>query len=166
MSASIAPELFTIFALLYLWVRGIHLARRSISIDSVGFSFRAGVVILIWGALAVRLFTDGDVAGFVAPFFFFGLVAVALARVESVSQTPGSSEASGSGFWIGSAVVAVALLVGLGSIVAVFFTGGGLAGVLRLLSPLLLVVAGGPGWGGLAGLWPFGGAAVLVPAWT
>jgi hypothetical protein len=139
-SKSIAPELITIFTLLYLWARGIHLARRSISIDSVGFSFRAGVLVLVWGALVIRLFTDGDVSSFVAPFFFFSLVAVALARIEEVSQTRGSSGASSSGFWIGSAVAAVAVLVGLSSMVAVFFSGGGLSNVLRFLSPLLIVV--------------------------
>jgi hypothetical protein len=140
LSASPTGELLTIFPLLYLWARGIHLARRSLSVESVGFSFRAGVVIFVWCALALALFGNGNAAGFVAPFFFFGLVAVALARVEEVSRMPGSSRAPGGGVWISSAVVAVALVVLLSSLVALFFSGGALAQVLRLFSPVVVVL--------------------------
>ena len=81
-------------------------------------------------------------AGFVVPFFFFALVAVALARVEEVSRLPrsGSGRAGFAGFWIGSTVGAVALLMLLGMVVAVFFYGGGLRQVLHWLSPLWLLV--------------------------
>lgn len=138
LSATFANELLAIFTLLYFWARGIHLARRSVSAEAVGFSFRSGVVIFIWVAVVVALFVNGDASSFIAPYFFFGLVSVALARIEEVSQLPGSRQAPNSSFWVGSMVVATALVVLLSSLVAVFFYGGSLEQILRFLSPLLI----------------------------
>jgi hypothetical protein len=136
----------TIMVLIYLWVRAIHLANRSLSAEQVGFSFRSGVVILVVVALLVQVFTALDASGFVIAYFFFALVAVALARVEEVSRLPNSTRVPFSSFWIGSTVGAVAVLVVLGMAVALFLTGGGLERLLRLLAPLLhlvqIVVAG------------------------
>jgi hypothetical protein len=140
LSAAIADDVIAVFTLLFLWARGIHLARRSLSVEAVGFSFRSGVIIFMWVALPAKLFTDTDVASLIPPYFFFALVAVALARVESVSREPGSRRAAGSSFWIGSAVIAVGLVVLLGLVVAAFFSGGGLTQVLVFLSPLLVLV--------------------------
>jgi len=126
--------------LIYFWARGIHLARRSLSLQGVAFSFRAGVVILIAGALLMHFLSDLDAAGFVIPYFFFALLAVALARIEEVSQVPNSSRSVFSGFWIGSTLASVGLLVLLGMGVALFFYGGGLQGVIDWLWPAVVVV--------------------------
>ena len=130
----------SIMLLIYLWARAIHLANRSLSIDQVGFSFRSGVVVLVGVSLLVQLFTALDASGFVIAYFFFALVAVALARVEEVSRLPNSTRVPFSSFWIGSTVGAVAFLVVLGMAVALFLTGGGLERLLRLLTPLLQIV--------------------------
>ncbi len=130
----------TIMLLIYLWARAIHLATRSLSTETVGFSFRSGVLILVVVASLVTAFTALDVSGFVVGFFFFALVSVALARVEEVSLMPNSTRAPFSGFWIGSTVGAVAVLVMLGGVVALLLTAGGLERLLRLLAPLLQAV--------------------------
>jgi hypothetical protein len=135
-----------VMILVYLWARGIHLANRSVSAESVGFSFRAGVVILIAVSFSIRLATRLDVSGFVVPYFFFALVAVALARIEDVKLLPDSDSRRGlaaapfGGFWIGTTVAAVAVLVLLGMVMAAFFSGGGLERVLKWLSPLWIAV--------------------------
>jgi hypothetical protein len=129
-----------IMALVYLWSRAVHLANRSLTADSVGFSFRSGVVVLIGASFLIGLFADLDVSGFVIPYFSFALVAVALARIEEVSLLPNSTHAPFSGFWIGSSVGAVVVLVLLGTVVVFFFLGGGLATVFRWLTPLLFVL--------------------------
>ena len=138
------PEMLASLTLVYLWARGIHLARRSISVDSVGFSFRAGIIILIWFGLGLTLITGREMTPFVIPYFFFALTAIALARIEETSQLPGGSRAHFSGYWVGWSVAAVALLVALGMVVALFFYGGSLEQVLGWLSPvfnlLLLLV--------------------------
>ena len=130
----------TIMLLIYLWARAIHLANRSLSTEQVGFSFRSGVVLLVVVAFFVQVFTALDASGFVIAYFFFALVSVALARVEEVSRLPNSTRVPFSGFWIGSTLAAVAVLVVLGTAVALFLTGGGLERVLRLFAPLLQVV--------------------------
>ena len=130
----------SIMLLITLWARAIHLANRSLSVDQVGFSFRSGVVVLVVVSLLVQVFTALDTSGFVIAYFFFALVAVALARVEEVSRLPNSTRVPFSSFWIGSTVGAVAVLAVLGLAVALFLTGGGLGRLLRLLAPLLQVV--------------------------
>jgi len=130
----------SIMFLIYLWARAIHLANRSLSIEQVGFSFRSGVVILVIISFLVKVFTSLDVSGFVIAYFFFALVAVALARVQEVSRLPNSTRVPFSGFWLGSTVGAVAVLVVLGMAVTLFLTGGGLVRLLRLLAPLLQIV--------------------------
>ncbi len=130
----------TVMLLVYLWARAIHLANRSLSSDSVGFSFRSGVVVLIAFAFLIKIFTKLDLGGFVIPYFFFALLAVALARIDEVRMLPNSSRVPFTGFWIGSTVVAVAVLTFLGLLVAIFFTGGGLDRVLEWLSPVILLI--------------------------
>jgi len=145
--AAVMPSSWmAVMILVYLWARAIHLADRSFAAESVGFSFRAGVVILIAAALFIRLLTKQDVSGFVVPYFFFALGAVALARIEDVKLLPNSGGGRGlaaapfSGFWIGATVAAVGVLVLLGMVVALFFCGGSLDQVLKWLSPLWIVV--------------------------
>jgi hypothetical protein len=132
--------------LIFLWARGIQLARRSMSVESVGFSFRAGLIILIVESLLLGITVRADFSGLVMPYFFFSLVAVALARVDEVSRAPNSSQVGYSGFWIGSSVAAVVVLVLAGTIVAALFSGGGLEQILAWLAPAFylfwMVIAG------------------------
>ena len=126
--------------LVFLWARGIHLAHRSLSLQSVGFSFRSGVIILIVGSLLVHFSTELDASGFVVPYFFFSLVAVALARIEEVSQMPNSSRGGFASFWIGATVAAAGLLVALSMGLALFFYGGGLQQIISWLWPAVVVL--------------------------
>jgi hypothetical protein len=133
-------EWAAILIMVYLWVRGIHLARRSLSVQSVGFSFRAGVVILMLVAVVLSGPLKEDVSVFIVPFFFLALAAVALARVEEVAMAPNSSAVKFSGFWIGTTLGAVALLMVVSMAVALFFYGGGLEQILRWLYPVFVLV--------------------------
>ena len=130
----------TVMLVIYLWARAIHLANRSLSTEPVGFSFRSGVLVMIAVTFLVDVFTSLDVSGFVLGYFFFSLVAVALARVEEISRAPNSTPVPFIGFWMGTTVGAVALLIALGAVLALFLTGGGLQHILRWLTPVLRVV--------------------------
>jgi hypothetical protein len=133
-------EWIAAFSLVFFWARGIALARRSLSAESVAFSFRLGIVLLAGVALVAHVLADQEISGFIAAYFFFALAAVALARVEEVGSLPNSSPAGFGGFWVGSTVAAVAGLVLVGLVVAAFFYGGGLEQVLRWLQPVWLVL--------------------------
>jgi len=129
----------TIVLLIYLWARAVHLANRGLSTEQVGFSFRSGVLLLVVATVLVQVRTSLDASGFVLAYFFFALVAVALARIEEIRWLPNSTHVPFSGFWIGSTVGAVAILVVLGAAFVLFLTGGGLQLILGWLSPLLRV---------------------------
>jgi len=133
-------EWIAAFSLVFFWARGIALARRSLSAESVALSFRLGIVLFTGVALIAHVLADQEVSGFIAAYFFFALVAVALARVEEVSSLPNSSPAGFGGFWVGSTVAAVTGLVLLGLVVAAFFYGGGLEQVLRWLQPVWIAL--------------------------
>ena len=132
-------EFVAMFTLAYLWARGIHLARRSLSAESVGFSFRSGVVILIGITWGISLLRSTDMVGFIILYFFFALLAVALARVEEVSRAPNSTRVRFGCFWVGATIASVGALVVVGIGVAILFYGGTLEVVLRWLLPLLIV---------------------------
>jgi hypothetical protein len=80
LTSGVPLEFIATMTLIYLWARGIHLARRSLSARSVGFSFRSGVVVLIAVTWATSQFASADLPDFIVPYFFFALVAVALGR--------------------------------------------------------------------------------------
>jgi uncharacterized membrane protein YidH (DUF202 family) len=140
LTALVPDEVLAALALIYLWARGMHLARRSISTESAGYSFRSGIVIFIWFGLGIALLTGKDLTPYILPFFFFALVAIALARIEEISHLPGGSQAPFSGYWAGSSIVAVALLLLLGMAVALFFNGGSLRQILTWLSPVFYLL--------------------------
>jgi hypothetical protein len=134
---AIPDEWVAIMTVIYFWTRGIMLARRSLSADSVGFSFRAGIAIFVWFAMVITLMTGQDASAFVVSFFFFSLIAMALARIEEVSQMRGSSLARFGAFWLGWTVGAVVLLTLVGALLAALLYKGGLQ---RLLFPFVLIL--------------------------
>ncbi|MEJ2734112.1 MAG: DUF4129 domain-containing protein [Anaerolineae bacterium] len=140
LAAAMPITWITVMVLIFVWARAVHMANRSLLSGSIGFSFRVGVVLLIVLVFFVRVLTDLDATAFVIPYFFFALIAVALARIEEVSHLPNSTRISFSGYWIGSTVVAVAVLVVVGTGVAFFFYGGGLRRVLQWLYPVWFVL--------------------------
>jgi len=83
----IPPALVIFVAVLYIWLRGIQLAQRELDVESVGFSFRAGIIAFLWLFLLSLLGSPADATPYAFAFFFVGLVAVALGRIESVSQS-------------------------------------------------------------------------------
>jgi hypothetical protein len=136
-AASLLSAWPTGMLLVVTWARAVHLANRSLSAESIGFSFRAGILILAAAVVFVRFLTTRDTSVFVIFYFFFALVAVALARVEQVSHSPSSARGQFSRYWIGAAIGAVGGLITLGLGLVAFLQIGGLTRVLRLLSPLL-----------------------------
>lgn len=137
----------TVMVLIFIWARAIHLANRSLYAGSIGFSFRGGVVILFALTFFARVLANLnlDCAGCVIAYFFFSLIAVALARIEEISRLPNSSQISFSGYWIGSTLVAVTVLVVLGSGVAFLFYGGGLRQLLEWLWFVVQIIVVGLG---------------------
>ena len=107
--------LVIVVVVLYLWWRGISLGQQSLTFAKVGFYFRLGIVVFIWYLFLVFFGPSQEVTLLVFVYFFFGLIAVALARIEQVSQLKGGIRSPFNAYWLGVLVLAtiVVLLVAL-----------------------------------------------------
>jgi len=83
---SLPTEVIISAMLLYLWWRGVSIGQRSLNFQGVAFSFRLGVLLIAFSIPWLPTYGAYDLAPFVVFFFFFGLMAVALARVEEVNR--------------------------------------------------------------------------------
>jgi hypothetical protein len=134
---SLPPEVGVSAIVLFLWWRGISIGQRDLAFQGVAFSFRLGVLLLVFSAPLLSILVAYDsTTVFILPFFFFSLLAVALARVEEVNRAKGGVGAPFNFTW---------LAILLGSIVAVLVTARlisrvysveGFAQVLRWLRPV------------------------------
>jgi len=139
MSASLAralvafpPEGALFILVFYLWWRGVSLSHRSLSSASVGFSFRAGVLMLLASSPVAILLPSFDARIPVLAFFFFGLLALAIARIGEA----GLSSASDWRYWMAVLMVASALVLAAGVAFSSVYSLRGFQTLLRWLSPL------------------------------
>lgn len=100
-------------AALFLWWRGLALGRRDYTFPTVAFAFRSGLLLLVAGVLALALVARDQVMAFILPFFFFGLLAVALARLEDVGRVKGEVGRIFDRAWLGILLVVAGLTIGL-----------------------------------------------------
>ncbi len=130
-----------IVAVLLFWWRGLALAGRPLDVETVGYFFRSGVLLMaIAVGLAARL-VDWSTIPFVLSYFFLGLVAIALARAEEVGRWRTGLPFPFSAGWLLSILAAagatVLIAVGLISL----FTGENLVQILSGLGPIWMVVS-------------------------
>ncbi len=84
-TAALRPPLLLLLINAYLWIRVAAATDRGISFFGVGVTFRLGLLLaIIGGALLTTVGGQptGDAITFFAIFFAFGLIAVALARID------------------------------------------------------------------------------------
>lgn len=124
-------------AVMFLWWRGLALGRREYTFETVAYAFRSGLLLLVIGTLLLSYVTRDQILIFIAPFFFFGLLAVALARLEEVGQIKGDVGRTFDLMWLGILVLVAALTVGLASgLLAWLARPAGLETLRALWSPL------------------------------
>lgn len=123
-------------SVLVLWWRGVSLSRRSFTFQAVALSFRVGVLVLAVAAAVLELLVGRQVYLLIYLFFFSGLVAVALARMEEVGVGRGPHGRSFEAFWAGLALLGAAVLVALGSVWAAVASPAGRALIARLWAPI------------------------------
>lgn len=101
-------------SVLFLWWRGLALSRREFEFDSVAFSFRSGLLLLVVGTLLLSTMLERQVLAFIFPFFLFSLVAVSLARLEEVGQIRGEVGRLFDLTWLAILGATIALVLGVG----------------------------------------------------
>jgi hypothetical protein len=136
-SEHVPVEVVALLAVFFVWWRGMGLGNRAYTHDGVGFSFRAGVVLLLWNAaLSALVGQRVPILGFAFAYFFFGLLAVGLARVYDLERQPESGGVVSTRFWMGATVggILATLLVALVAVQLV--TVGNLHAVVKWLNPI------------------------------
>jgi len=147
---AISKDLSTFLLVLFLWWRGLVLAQRRISGDSVAFRFRLGLVMLAATTLVGGFILPWPVTGFVFLFFFASLLGIALARAEDVGQQYGGSHSPFGLGWLTTLVVVCLAVLLVAAGVAALLTGENVSLVLKpvldVLRFILLALVYVTGW--------------------
>jgi hypothetical protein len=121
------PFVFALIAALYLWWRGISLARSQLYFNNIYTTFSIELatlvfLVILWGnsfkSNPLRSLTS-DIGIYIAGFFFFGLAALALANLRVILERikkKGESSRNFSRRWLTIilSVIGVIVLFGLG----------------------------------------------------
>jgi hypothetical protein len=136
----IHPSFIIFLASHFLWWRGIQLAQRDLGMASVSFSFRVGIIAFLWLFL-IRVFgfpIDATPSAFA--YFFLGLIALGLARIEEVSQSHLGIRSPFNASWMGI-LTGSALMVSALSVLAVsLFSLRNMAAVMNWLRPVFALL--------------------------
>lgn len=139
----IPMEAIAMLAVFFLWWRGMGLGNREYTLGQAGFSFRAGIVLLMWNAaLAALLGRSIPILGFAFVFFFFGLLSIGLARVTEIEQQPESGGQVSTGFWLGATLGGIISVLGLALATTQLVTVGNVRVLLQWLRPLWRLLEG------------------------
>jgi hypothetical protein len=133
-------ELVILVAVLFLWWRGLRLGQDTPTVVLAGLRFRAGVVIFVVFMFFFVLYITRDLTPYVVAFFFCGLMAVAMARVEEVTRLRGGQAVPLGRSWLGVLALATLLVIGAGVGLTSFLLGPLPGEVLGWLSPLWIVL--------------------------
>jgi hypothetical protein len=126
---------------LYLWWRGIELAQKSLSIESVGFSFRLGIVAFLWLFLAKVFFFTADAVPYALLYFLVGLMVMGLARIEDVGRSHVGIHSPFNAAWL-TILAGSALAVSASSLLVVnVFSFRNIAAMVDVLQPVIALVA-------------------------
>jgi hypothetical protein len=133
----VPPDLVLLLLVFFLWWRGMSLGTREHRFDRVSFSFRAGIVLLMWNAaLSALLGWRIPILGFAFVYFFFGLFAVGLSRIYDLELQPESGGRVSTPFWLGSTLGGIVAVLLVALLATQLITVGNLQIVARLLNPL------------------------------
>ena len=134
---AIPPQLALFLAGLFIWWRGLRLGQDTLVSMAVGRRFRAGIVMLMF-YLIVSALSTGEVPALLLPaYFFFGLVAIALARIIELGEIRGGVRAPFTGSWLGILAGSALSAVALGLLAASLLSVERLQTWLDRLRPLL-----------------------------
>lgn len=140
-SEAIPADLVLLLAVFFLWWRGLTLGTREHTFERIGFSFRAGIVLLMWNAaLSALVGWRIPILGFAVAFFFFGLLAVGLGRVYDLELQPESGGRISTPFWLTSTLGAIAAVLLLAVLAAQLLTVGNISAIMRALAPIWRVL--------------------------
>jgi len=98
----------------FLWWRAVTFLQRDINFFIIGYDFRKGVLALLATTSFFRLLSGQSALLFIVVFFFFGLLAVALGRMEDKALTTDEGRAPIGRTWLGIVGLSVLAVTGIG----------------------------------------------------
>ena len=132
---SLPPEASVVVIILFLWWRGLRIGQRNLAFQGVTFSFRLGILLLVFST--PLLSTLGyDFTILILPFFFFSLMAVALARVEEVNQAKGGVGAPFNFTWLAILLGSIVVVLITAWLISRIYSVEGFSQILRWLEPV------------------------------
>lgn len=135
---SLPPEVGVSAIVLFLYWRGISISQRHLSFQGVAFSFRLGVLLLIFSVSLLSAFAVPVSTTFILLFFFFSLLAVALARVEEVNQVRGGVGAPFNFTWLAILLGSIVTVLISAWLISRVYSIEGFSQALRWLHPVLV----------------------------
>lgn len=132
--AKMTPEQLATLALLYVYVRGLGLAQRPLTLWFVGYQFRLGVVVFFGAAFFAALIGGVEFRSWILVYFVLALSGIALARIEEAGR-----EMALGGKWalvLGGAILAT---VGVGLLLTQVLTLQTAETFFGLFWPLVLI---------------------------
>ncbi len=127
-------EHLTGLGVLFVFMRGLGYGQRPLTLWFIGFQFRLGVVIFFLLLIVSSFLKSIDVSFWIFVYFFFSLLAIALARLDEIG-----SDIHYGLRWAMTLLTGVALVVFLGLGLLQFFTLDVAEGLLRLFTPLWIL---------------------------
>ncbi len=135
-----AAIIFLLVVNLFLWLRVATATDRSLTFFSVGVSFRLGMLLSLIGNTLLILVAHqpiGAALTYFWLFFGFGLVAVALARIDEKAMGAAQSTGATLSWWrFGQLLVMIGATLGAAIISARVYTPSNIKIVLSWFSPL------------------------------
>ena len=139
--AVFSKDMFIILLTFVLWWRGVAMSSREYDTQQVWFRFRLGIAIMFIYLLIAIFAVHADMTHLVLTYFFFGLIALALARIMELGGARRSALSVRE--WIVLLVGATVGSLGTALLVSLFIsrrTVGMVLGWLRPLGHLLAVI--------------------------
>jgi len=133
---NLSYDVIVFLLVLFLWWRGLVLARLRIESAHVVSRFRSGLVMLAITTLVGGFILPSPPYQFVFAFFFVSLLGIALARAEEVGQQYGGVQSPFGLGWLVTLVAASLLVLLLAAAVATLLTGENIS---RFIEPVLEV---------------------------
>ncbi len=137
--AVFSRDMFVILLTFVLWWRGVAMSGRDLDTQGVWFRFRLGIAILVVYLLIAIFATHDDMTHLVLTYFFFGLIALALARIMELGGARRSALSARE--WIALLVGATVGSLGIALLASVFISRQTVGTVLGWLRPLGRVLA-------------------------
>lgn len=137
---AVPPQLLIWFAGLFLWWRGLKLAQSGLWWGTVGVHFRLGVVAWMLFLILSAFVQPFASLNLLLAYFYFGLLAIALARAHELGQIRGGMRAPFTSSWLLILLGGATLVLFLGLLTSSLFSLDHTQSALQALRPILELV--------------------------